>query len=79
MGAGLEQSDIQPPATWAGKATDSVVPIFSDRMMMYTSIISTSFGFAGNAFGMAFSMRSDLPPNSPLFGKDTLVLALDQA
>ena len=39
----LLQSDIQPPSTWAGKATDSTKSPFSDKLMMYiTSLISSS-------------------------------------
>jgi len=29
------QSDIQPPSTWAGKATTSIQPAFSDKLMMF--------------------------------------------
>lgn len=54
-------SDILPPATWAGKATDSTIPPFSDKMMMYLINIMSSSAVAGNALGMAFSMRGDLP------------------
>ncbi len=66
------QSDIQPPATWAGKATDTVVPPFSDKMMMFLSNILSSYAMAGNALGMAFSMRSDLPIKLSVIAKDTL-------
>ena len=73
----LMDSDIQPPTTWAGKATDSVIPPFSDKMMMYLSNILSSSSSAGSSLGMAFSMRSDLPLKIALMGKDILDYAED--
>jgi hypothetical protein len=73
----LLESDIQPPTTWAGKATDSVVPPFSDKMMMYMSNILASSALAGQALGMAFSMRSDLPLKLAMLAKDTHDYAAD--
>ena len=60
LGDILLQSDIQPPSTWTGRATDSTQSPFSDKLMMYkTSLISRSaLGF--NALGTYFSLRSDL-------------------
>ncbi len=54
-------SDIQAPATWAGKATDSIVPPFSDKLMLFLTNILTSSSMYVNSMGLAFSMRSDLP------------------
>lgn len=71
----LLQSDIQPPSTWAGKATDSVVPPFSDKIMMYCTNIMASYSVGNSALGMSFSMRSDLPLNLALTAKDTLDFA----
>lgn len=68
----LLQSDIQPPSTWAGKATDSVVPPFSDKIMMYCTNIMASFAIGNNALGMSFSVRSDLPAKLAVMSKDTL-------
>ena len=66
----LLQSDIQPPSAWAGKATNSTKPPFSDKLMMYlTSLMSsTSIGFT--AIGTSFSMRSDLHIKLALIAKD---------
>lgn len=64
-------SDTQSPATWAGKATDSTIPPFSDKMMLYLTNILTSSAMAGNALGMAFSMRSDLPAKLAIIMIDT--------
>jgi len=55
------QSDIQPPSTWAGKATDSILPVFSDKLMMYIVNLISGFATGNNSFGSSFSMRSDLP------------------
>ncbi len=57
----LLQSDIQPPSTWDAKATDSKVPPFSDKLMMYCVSLFCSFSLGSNALGTAFSLRSDLP------------------
>ena len=67
----LLQSDIQPPSTWAGKATDSTQAPFSDKLMMYINslISSTALGFT--ALGTSFSMRNDLPVKLGLISKDT--------
>lgn len=68
----LLDSDIQSPTTWAGKATDSTVPPFSDKLMLYLTNILTSSAMASNAMGMAFSMRSDLPAKVGTIVLDTL-------
>jgi len=71
----LLQSDIQPPSTWAGKATDSNTSPFSDKLMMYISslISATAIGF--HALGTSFSMRSDLHAKLALISKDTFDLS----
>ncbi len=56
----LLQSDIQPPSAWAGKATNSTVPPFSDKLMMYISSLISSSAMGYTAAGTSFSMRSDL-------------------
>jgi hypothetical protein len=66
------ESDIQPPTTSAGKATDSVVPPYSDKLMMFLVNIMSSFALGGEALGMSFSMRSDLPLKLALIAKNTL-------
>lgn len=71
----LLQSDIQPPSTWAGKATDSIVPPFSDKLMMYCTNIMASYSVGNTALGMSFSMRSDLPLKLAVIMKDTVDFA----
>ena len=56
----LLQSDIQPPSAWAGKATDSTMPPFSDKLMLYLISLISSSSIGINAIGTSFSMRSDL-------------------
>jgi len=55
------QSDIQPPSTWAGKATTSIQPAFSDKLMMFVVNLISGFAMGNNSLGTSFSMRSDLP------------------
>jgi len=66
------KSDIQPPSTWAGRATDSTTAPFSDKLMMFTisSISTTALGFT--ELGTSFSMRNDLPLKLAFISKDTL-------
>jgi hypothetical protein len=61
LGEFLRQDYIEPPATHAGKATNSTVAPFSDKLMMYVTNLLGSFGLGSNTFGGAFSLRSDLP------------------
>ena len=56
----LLQSDIQAPSGWAGKATDSTAPPFSDKLMMYLVSLISSATVSASAVGTSFSMRSDL-------------------
>ena len=60
LSAVLLQSDIQPPSTWGGKATDSTKSPFSDKLMMYIISLISSSALGFNALGTSFSMRSDL-------------------
>jgi hypothetical protein len=67
----LLQSDIQPPSTWAGKATDSTQAPFSDKLMMYITNLISSSSIGYNALGTSFSMRSDLHSKLAKISKDT--------
>jgi hypothetical protein len=40
--------------------TDSVIPPFSDKMMMYITNLLSMFGLGSNSVGATFSFRSDL-------------------
>ena len=71
----LLQSDIQPPSTWAGNATDSIVPPFSDKIMMYLTNLMSIYALGYNALGVSFSLRSDLPAKLLIVEKDTLSYA----
>lgn len=66
----LLQSDIQPPSTWAGKATDSTNPPFTDKLMMYITSLISSSAIAFNVLGTTYSMRSDLQLKLGVVSKD---------
>ncbi|WP_291637923.1 DUF3231 family protein [Clostridium sp.] len=69
------QSDIQPPSTWAGKATTSIQPPFSDKLMMFVVDLISNFAVGANSLGSSFSMRSDLPFVFAKITKDLLSLS----
>ena len=71
----LLQSDIQPPSTWAGNATNSIVPPFSDKIMMFLTNLMSIYALGYNALGTSFSLQSDLPTKLLLIEKDTLSYA----
>ncbi|MEI5908761.1 DUF3231 family protein [Bacillus spongiae] len=70
LGEFLRQDYIEPPATYAGKASNSTIPPFSDKLMMYNTSLLTTFGLGSNALGGAFSLRSDLPTKMTLLAKN---------
>ena len=71
LSAVLLQSDIQPPSTWAGKATDSTKSPFSDKLMMFLVSLISSSALGFNALGTSFSMRGDLHVKLALIVKNT--------
>src|SRR6478735_3690144 len=73
----LLESDIQTPATWGAKATESKVAPFSDKLMMYCVSLFCSFGLGSNALGTAFSLRGDLPLTLVSTAKDILTYGQD--
>ncbi|MDF2841413.1 MAG: hypothetical protein K0Q99_2185 [Clostridia bacterium] len=75
----MMQSDIQPPSTWAGKATDSTNPPFNDKLMMYITSLISSSAVAFNVLGTTYSMRSDLQIKLGLLSKDIFQFAKEGA
>jgi hypothetical protein len=75
----LLQSDIQPPSTWAGKATDSTNPPFTDKLMMYITSLISSSAMAFNVLGTTYSMRSDLQLKLGLISKDVFQFSKEGA
>jgi hypothetical protein len=75
----MMQSDIQPPSTWAGKATDSTNPPFTDKLMMYITSLISSSAVAFNVLGTTYSMRSDLQLKLGLISKDIFQFAKEGA
>lgn len=71
----LLQSDIQPPSTWTGNATDSVIPPFSDKLMMYCSNLLSNYAIGHTALGASFSLRNDLPAILTLIATETVAFA----
>ncbi|HEU5139109.1 MAG TPA: DUF3231 family protein [Bacillales bacterium] len=71
----LMGSDIQPPSTWTGRATDSTVPPFSDKLMMYNVSLLSTFGLGSNTIGAAFSLRSDLPLKMAKLAQDIFMFS----
>jgi hypothetical protein len=67
----LLQSDIQPPSTWAGRATDSTETPFSDKLMMFLTNLITNSALGLHSVGSSFSMRSDLHSKLVVIVKDT--------
>ena len=67
----LLQSDIQPPSTWAGRATDSTIAPFSDKLMMYMTSLIANTSISFTSLGTSFSMRSDLHAKLALITKDS--------
>ena len=66
----LLQSDIQPPSTWAGRATNSTTTPFSDKLMMFMTSLLNNTAVGYTALGTSFSLRSDLHNKLALIAKD---------
>lgn len=77
LGGFLRESFIEPPATHAGKATESKTAPFSDKLMMFNTNLLTSFSLGSNALGGAFSLRNDLPAKMAILAKDIFTFSQD--
>jgi hypothetical protein len=75
----LLQNNLQVPTTAGGNTTDSTVPPFSDKLMMYCISLFCSFSLGGNSIGTAFSLRNDLPAKLAAFMKDIFEYAHEGA
>ncbi|HEU5140584.1 MAG TPA: DUF3231 family protein [Bacillales bacterium] len=60
FGSELRKDNLNVPMTWAMEVTDSTVPPFSDKLMMFhtTALIAIGMGYYGASMATAF--RSDL-------------------
>ncbi|MUV38741.1 hypothetical protein JNUCC1_02612 [Lentibacillus sp. JNUCC-1] len=65
----LLDNDIHPPATHGGTVTNSTVPPFSDKLMMFCNYLLSGLSMSGNGFGAGFSLRNDLQVKNAMFGK----------
>jgi hypothetical protein len=75
----LHQNNIQVPSTAGGNITDSTVPPFSDKIMMYCISLFCSFSLGSNSIGTAFSLRNDLPLKLATYMKDIFEYAHEGA
>ncbi|UJF34284.1 DUF3231 family protein [Paenibacillus hexagrammi] len=71
----LVESGLEVTSTWIGKATNSTISPFSDKLMMYLTNLLTNFGLGSSTIGGAFSLRSDLPVVMGNISKDILTFA----
>jgi hypothetical protein len=75
----LLQSNIPPSCTWAGETTDSTMPPFSDKLMMYIVSLMSTTPLGYSALGTSFSFRSDIPIMLGLIAKDLFSFAKEGA
>jgi hypothetical protein len=61
LSSALLQSNIQPSCTWAGMITESTIPPFSDKLMMYIVNMLSTTPLSYSALGTSYSFRNDLP------------------
>ncbi|HLQ70680.1 MAG TPA: DUF3231 family protein [Bacillota bacterium] len=73
----LLDSDINVSSTSSGLVTDSTMPPFSSKLMMYNTSLLSSFSLGSNAIGTSFSLRKDLPPKILMIVKDIYEFASD--
>lgn len=69
------ESDIITPSPSAGMVTDSTIPPFSDKLMMYNTSLLSTFGLGSNAIGTSFSLRRDLSLKMVDISKDIFTFA----
>jgi hypothetical protein len=75
LSSALLESNIQPSCTWAGVITESTMPPFSDKIMMYIISILSTTPLSYSALGTSFSFRSDLPLLLAVIAKDLFSFA----
>lgn len=60
FGSLLAQEDVPDPIQWDFMVTDSTIPPFSDKLMMYHTILLTTAGLLNYAASLGTSPRHDL-------------------
>ncbi|NPV89650.1 MAG: DUF3231 family protein [Firmicutes bacterium] len=62
FGDKLREGDISSPMHWDayGNVTESTVPSFSDKLMMFHTVLLNAFGIANYGVSLSSSMRSDV-------------------
>lgn len=57
----LNENDVPSSLTWNVNITNSTIPPFSDKLMLFLTNALSGFGIGYYGFGMGVSMRRDLP------------------
>jgi hypothetical protein len=73
------KSKLQVPVAACGNVTDSTIPPFSDKLMMYCVSLFCSFSVGSGSIGTAFSLRNDLPAKMVAIMEDIFSYAHDGA
>ncbi|USK28927.1 DUF3231 family protein [Bacillus sp. CMF21] len=71
----LLESNVQFSASSGSTVTDSTIPPFSEKLMMFCIYLLNGFGLVGSSFGSIFSLRNDISMKTALIGKDIYVYA----
>ncbi|RAS80279.1 DUF3231 family protein [Priestia endophytica] len=58
----FQENDLSAPPTWDSEVTESTIPPFSDKLMVFHSRILSMAGIGNYGLGVATSMRHDLIP-----------------
>lgn len=66
----LLENNIQPPATPGGTVTNSTMPPFSEKLMMFCNYLLDGLSLGGGGFSVGFSLRNDLQYKNMIFAKD---------
>jgi hypothetical protein len=80
----LNQEDIILPMSWRSEVTDSLESPFSDKLMLFQSLLDVTYSFYANGFALANCNRTDLVTSFTKveidlasYGKDGLDLMID--
>lgn len=73
----LEEDNLHTPRTFESEVTDSTIPPFSDKLMLFliATLLSSAIGYYGEA--MAMSLRKDLATNYAKMITEIGILAED--
>ncbi|KAB7667155.1 DUF3231 family protein [Bacillus sp. B1-b2] len=75
----LIESNIPSPSIPSGVVTNSTIPPFSEKLMLYCTYLLNGFSIGGQGFGAVFHLRNDVILQSGLFAKDVFAFGLKGA